>query len=422
MSSPQFKILFFRFSLPDLIPTFGKTPKTANHSTIFCLLPMFFLLLAMATASASDQGDFRTAPIDHQGKKWRIGYLEGGNYNDYIPVLKSTLSFLAKMGWLENADNECLKQASKTRDIWNCLSADQSNHFLEFVSDAYWSADWNEEKRSKNKADFLNRANRVKDIDLMIAMGTWAGQDLANNDHGVPTIVLSTSNAYASGIIKSPEDSGFDHVHARVDPTRYARQVRLFHEIVKFKKMGMVLEDTVEGRSYSGLDQIETVAKERGFEIIKCHASFSGVDLTAAEKAVVDCHQELAPKIDAMYITIHRGVTERNMARLLAPLFKHKIPNFTMGTLYEVHYGAMMSMAQPNFDYAGKFYAQTIAKIFNGAKPRNISQILEDPQVICVNLLAASLVGFDFPMDILSGADQILKTIEEYKDPQQRKP
>lgn len=408
------------FRSPSTSPAVNqvKMLKRSFHRAVSVSLTIHFILVTFLTARAADQSDFKVAPIDHGGKKWRIGYLEGGHYNDYVPVFKSTLKFLANMKWIESADHECLKKATRTKEIWKCLSMDQSR-FLEFVPDAYWSADWNEEKRKQNKADFLARANQAQDLDLMIAMGTWAGLDLANNNHRVPTIVLSTSNAVTSGIIKSPEDSGFDHVHARVDPTRYARQVRLFHEIVKFKKMGLVLEDTVEGRSYAGLDQIEPVAKERGFEIIKCNAPFAGVDLASAEKAVVECHQKLALRVDAVYITIHRGVTERNMTKLLAPLFKHQIPNFAMGTLYEVRYGAMMSMAQPNFDYAGQFYAETMAKIFNGAKPRNISQILDDPHVICVNLRAANLVGFNFPMDILSGADQILNTIEEYKDPQQ---
>ena len=36
-------------------------------------------------------------------------------------------------------------------------------------------------------------------------------------------------------IIRSVEDSGLDHVHARVDPWRYERQVRVFHNIIGFK-------------------------------------------------------------------------------------------------------------------------------------------------------------------------------------------
>ena len=78
--------------------------------------------------------------------------------------------------------------------------------------------------------EIIDRLNRKKDIDLIIAAGTWAGQDLANDRHKTPTIVISTSNPLSSGIIKSLEDSGYDHVHARMNPYRYERQVRIFHD------------------------------------------------------------------------------------------------------------------------------------------------------------------------------------------------
>ena len=40
----------------------------------------------------------------------------------------------------------------------------------------------------------------------MIAMGTWAGQDLANGEHSVPTVVASCSDPIGSGIVKSAEE------------------------------------------------------------------------------------------------------------------------------------------------------------------------------------------------------------------------
>jgi hypothetical protein len=124
----------------------------------------------------------------------------------------------------------------ETQTIWSWLAADVQSDYLEFVADAYWSAEWDEEVRKKNKENLITRLNEKKDIDLMLAFGTWAGQDMANNLHSVPTMVFSSSNPIGSGIVKSVENSGYDHIHARVDPTRFERQLRLFHEVVGFKK------------------------------------------------------------------------------------------------------------------------------------------------------------------------------------------
>jgi hypothetical protein len=53
-----------------------------------------------------------------------------------------------------------------------------------------------------------------------------------------------------------------------------------------------------------------------------------------------------------------------------------------------------------------------MAKIFNGAKPRDIGQLFEDPPKIAINLKTAELIGYDPPVDVLSAADEIFEDIE----------
>jgi len=147
--------------------------------------------------------------------------------------------------------------------------------------------------------DAITRRLRERhDIDLIIAMGTWAGQDMAALGAPVPTIVASTSDAVGAHIVASAEDSGLENLHARVQPERYQHQVRLFHEIVPFKALGLVYEDSL-------------------------------------------------------------------------------------------------------------FHAETIARVFNGAKPRQLSQIWVDPAKIALNLDTARRIGFDPPVDILLAADEV---------------
>ena len=54
-------------------------------------------------------------------------------------------------------------------------------------------------------------------------------------------------------------------MHARVQPERYQRQLRLFHEIVGFRKLGLVYEDSPSGRSYAAVDAVRQIAMEKGF-------------------------------------------------------------------------------------------------------------------------------------------------------------
>lgn len=348
-------------------------------------------------------------PTTHHGQKWRIGYLEGGPYSNYPLNLKALVLALADIGWVEKPDNIPMNGDTDTSSMWQWISRNVRSDYISFAADAYWSADWDGKKRRiQNRRAVIKRLTTRKDIDLMLAMGTWAGQDLANNKHHVPTVVLSSSDPVGSHIIKSVQDSGFDHVNARVDPTRYKRQLRIFHDIIGFTRLGIVYEtDTVEGRTYAAIDDVETIARERNFEILSCHAPFSKVSREEAFQAVLRCHRELAPKVDAFYITVHRGVDLQRMPELLAPFYQYKVPTFSQRGSQEVQGGVLLSIARAGFKYIAEFHAQTIAEIFNGAKPRDLDQLFQDPPRIAVNSRTARIIGYDPPIEILNMADEI---------------
>jgi ABC-type uncharacterized transport system substrate-binding protein len=375
------------------------------------LIILFLYLIQHYEIITKDQ--YETAPvIKTDGKRWRIGYYEGGPYTDYQTVLKSTIIGLMQLGWIEKADIPNLPDNEDTKTMWEWLSKTGNSDYIQFVEDAYWSSGWNDKIRAVNKDRIIKRLAMNRDIDLMIAMGTWAGQDLANNDHSVPTVVMSTSDPVLAKIIKSPEYSGYDHVHARCDPTRYIRQVRLFHDIFGFKKLGIVYEDTEVGRIYVNLEDIKTVAAQRGFEVIPCHAPEDINELDECVKKVSECYKKLAPQIDALFISYHRGENAKYMPELLEPIFEYKIPAWSTKGLTHVKRGVLMSIAKENFDALGMFEAETTAKIFNGAIPGKLEQVFKNTLKIAINLETARRIGYNPPANILKVADIIYETIE----------
>ena len=367
----------------------------------------------MPLIDASAQGVYRTEPVTNHGKKWRIGYIEGGPYSNYQSILKAMTESLMMSGWIELALIPQCKDESETLTLWNFLSTKIKSDYLEFPADAYYTSNWNDPLRKKTVKDIIERLKNKNDIDLMLAFGTWAGQDIANHQHATSTMVLSCSDAVYSGIIKSVEDSGFDHIHAWIDPKKSERQLRLFHEITGFKRLGLTYENDVAGRSYSAVDDVLRLSRELNFEIIECHLPLESQGTAQEERALVKSYEQLAPKIDAMYITDYAGLTKNNIKKLLIPLFKHKIPMFAQTRYDLVKHGILMSADRSDFKADAKFYQETFAKILNGAKPRDLPQKFETPLKIVVNLASAKKIGFRLPIDILSGAFEIHKTIQD---------
>ncbi len=376
---------------------------------IFIVILVFVLFLLPGVNQADDG-----TPTTNQGKKWRVGYLQGGAYVDYPDQLRALLTGLMQMGWMEPAELPEQPESIETDYIWQWLSARSSSDFIEFVGDAYWNNGWKQETRIRNQGAIIERLNRG-DLDMIIAMGTWAGQDLANDSHSVPTMVMSTSNPVESGIIDSAADSGRSHIHAKVDPLRYIRQLELFHDIIDFQVLGVVYEDTVEGRTYSALSDIETVAGQQGFSIKTCEAPHSGVSERVAAQGVAQCHRQLAPEIDALYITTHHGIDKKYMTELMEPLLQYKVPTWSQRGAEEVEYGALMSSARADFLDVGMFQARVMAAIMHGVLPGEIPQIYHEPkETIAFNLKTAQIIEFNPGLDLLAAADQIYEEIKKY--------
>jgi len=357
-----------------------------------------------------------TNPITNNGKKWQIGYLEGGSYANYQSILEQMIVIWMGSGWIERASIPKSQDGSETRTLWNFLSTKIKSDYLEFPADNYWNCKWDNTERGKLKKSILKRLNIKKDIDLMLCFGTWAGQDLANNQHSTPVMVLSASNAVQSGIIKGVEDPGFDHVHAWIDPKKSERQLRLFHEITGFKRLGLVYDDDLDGRSYAAVDDVLRLSRELGFEVVECHTPLGDEEVDLEEAQLIECYEKLAPKIDSIYITDDAGLTKNSITKLLPPLFKHKVLMFAQTRYDLIKNGILMGADKSDFNADARFYTDTFARILNGAKPGDLSQKFESPLDIAVNLESAKKIGFRFPLDILAGAFEIHKTIQNPKN------
>ncbi len=356
---------------------------------------------------------FSTEPVLNNGAKWRIVFYEGGPHSNYYHYLEATILGLMKLGWIEKAEIEKFQGKNEdTRRLWKWLAEDAESDYLEFVEDGYYSANWDDQLRRENRARILASLRRGTDVDLVIAMGTWAGLDLANDHHSVPTIVMSTSDPVESGIIKSVDDSGYDHVHARVDPFRYERQLRIFHDIIKYKKLGIAFEDSIYGRSYSAIDTVEKVAADIGFEVVKCHTKSDISDTRVASQSVIRCFEELSQQVDAIYVTQQGGVNPESIPRLVEIANRNRIPTFSQLGAKEVQQGFLFSISRPGFKPAGLFLSATIAQILNGAKPRQLKQLFEETPSIAINLKTAEIVGLYLYADILAAADTIYRDIK----------
>ncbi len=337
--------------------------------------------------------------------KWRIGYCESESFITYKDTLVAIVKGLEEIGWITDLEGfEQVAASSDSRIIWKWLSDKEVSPCIEFVDDAYYNLRDPEFEQDA----VINRLKNVKDLDLMLIMGAAAGNMLSNADHKTNILVFAASNAVRSGIIDSVEDSGQDNVWAHMDEHRFERQTRAFYDIVKFKKLGIVYEDSDNARIYSAVNELESLAREKGFKIVRYHVTEprSAEEYPRYYQEVQTAYNKLAREVDAMYVTI-ASLESNKLPQLFQPFYDNKIPIFSQLGNIEVENGAMMAVSVMDEENIGRFGADTISNCLQGAKPRDLQQSFQSAPRITLNAEVVKKLDFKLPFELLIVVDEV---------------
>jgi ABC-type uncharacterized transport system substrate-binding protein len=343
-------------------------------------------------------------PCLNNGEKWKLAYVEGGHFYQYSASLEHLINGLVALGWMAPVDWQSLPPNATSKEKWNYLSTYAESDFLEFPRDNYWSSNWKHSARSNIRKAVLKKIHKGQ-IDLILAMGTWAGQDLSNSLHKTPVMVINSINPVEAGIIRTAHYSHFKHVYACFDPHFIMRQVRIFSLLVNFKKLGVVCDINQRGDFYSCLSTLKKAAQQRGFELVIRKVPIFSVPTETREKELLTAYQELAKEVDAMWITSGMIHSTQKSVRLLSPFFKNAIPTWTpfgeRGVQNGVLFGAAVPFAQHGIDHA-----LVIAKILNGATPASLIKPHENKYELTMNNATAKTIGFKIPSGLMAAIDK----------------
>ncbi len=336
------------------------------------LVSLFILCVLATPGPGSVQA--QDAPVK------RIGYLEAGRF------------------WLFDRTFDAFRQAL----------AEKPGVRAEFPADAYHSPGWEPENMAR-LPEAAAELMRRRDLDLIVGMGTAAVKALlAGNNGHTPILGMGMADPVAAGVVRGVADSGVDNFTCQVITDRWTSMFRVFHDVVGFRRLGILYQNTPEGRVYAALDDVQSVASELGFDVV----SYGG--LSSAETDY-ECRQGLArlreEGMDAFFIgPLNCFDQEKNdAAALLRLLNDWKVPTFARDGSEFVKSGALMGFSTWNFGPTGQFLANQALAVLNGTTPRSIPMQDRMEPTIAINLETAVRIGFRFPFDVLVVADEIFE-------------
>ena len=248
-----------------------------------------------------------------------------------------------------------------------------------------------------------------KDLDLIVTAGTDATAAILKVNNGrIPILAMGVSDAVGSGFVADKKDSGIENFTVRIVPDRFERMFMIFHEVVRFKNLGLIYPDSESGKKYTNLDAAKKISQERNFKITEYKLkNESSKDCFAALK-------ELSKqKIDAFFIPslLCFDLEKNNLQPMMKFLREKKIPTFARNGSAYVRSGALMGFSTLDFTKRGDFISDQVIRILKGVKPRDLNMIDHAVPKISFNLKVAEEINFDPPFDILSATDEIYKKI-----------
>jgi ABC-type uncharacterized transport system substrate-binding protein len=363
----------------------------------------------------ADSGEANLAPFKKKdGSKFKVAVIQSGDYFYYADVVESIVQAFQTFGWIKerSLDFEGYPDGKTPLNIIKELASFDSSAYLAFEPDLYFDLKWDDANQADPK--FKKIVSGATGADLIIGLGTQACQILAKRkDSSVPILVDGVSDPVRSGILASKTDSGKEFLTGVVDEEQNSRQVRLFHTVIGFKRLGLIYEDSEIGKTYAAYDDVSAVAKEAGFAVVpntKVLPDPENEDDEAAweacEAAYVKAVKAIAPKVDAIYLAVQSGLSDNSLPEIVKVLDAYKIPSFVMEGKDFVKHGVLLGESE-KITAKGIYNAKKMVAIFRGAKPRSLNQIFEHVPHIAINLSTAAAIGYDVPIDILASADEI---------------
>ena len=379
----------------------------------------FFWCPSFAKKVSAENGDIKTGKelfdmspkTKSDGSKHSVAFVD---YDEYLPASRQFYYILAGLeenGWIEEGSipfsiNEIESGNMSTKQMYEKLEQADLGRYIEFAEDAFHYLGY--EESGDVESDLRSRAG--KNIDLIITFGTSAGLFVKELGLPIPMVDYSATDPVASGIIESStEGSGNPNVWAQVEPSLPLRQLKYYHYIKPFKKLGIIVygDETI-----SGVPDIKLSSEQIGFELVKYNidecSRETEEELDAYYDLVEQKFREMADEeIDAFFLTADLINDKSRLRGILNILYEKKIPVYLMDDDTYVKYGALMMISAYDNQNVGRFVADAIGKIFNGAEAGSLPCIYMSAPSIYFNYSVAKEIGYPIKFEFLSVCDKI---------------
>lgn len=337
-----------------------------------------------------------------QADPYRLAAFESGPVNIFRESFYYFLKGLEQIN-LVKFDTEMPKNKSDendngefTEELWKWASEHNTTKEIVFLKDGFYNANFDTSKRETILIDLKDRIANKKDVDAILAYGIIIVKTWIQSNPPVPTLVMVSIDPVADTTIKSKYDSGNDMVTVLIYDGFQKAQIEYYYNKLKFTSLGLIFENTIESRAFSRMSGILKFLRDNNITIKTCYSNEIDTQ-QERERSILSCVNKLSKEVEAIYMTVHKGYSNRVADEITKITRDSKTATFfDFGHEY-VKRGFLMSyFAEHYLEESGLEMAKRLQQIMNGKKPRELSQVYQFKNVVgCYNKETATILGVD---------------------------
>lgn len=343
-------------------------------------------------------------------KTLKVAVAQGGNHEDFVKIFRNTIFNLAAWRYI-NVDSFIQPDFDFTKDDnYQNLALQTQGGCIELIN-TYYDGQWDESTANEQFSSLVQRVHDKKDVDLIWAFGTLAGKYLSQQDLPIPLMVLHSLDPVASGIVNAGTYSNRPLVHAQKEIERYSSEIKMFHDIFKFKTLGVIADESSILQEEQGISIIQRFAIANQVQLNLCTGPIFKESLKAQQFTLKRCALELAKNSDAVYVLIGNANTDET-GHSISPLLDMHIPVFSQTGISEVERGMLLALADDSKQGSGKFAANVTKEIYHGISLQQIPQNHYASLFLTLNLEAAKIIGWEPSFKVLVAVDNVFPSIK----------
>jgi outer membrane protein len=245
----------------------------------------------------------------------------------------------------------------------------------------------------------FERALADRDVDVVVTLGILTSQQAARRTSlPKPVIAPLVIDPVLQGYPLTEGRSGRRNFTYVADFQSVATEVRAFHDIVGFRHMVALVDDSLLAALPALAGKATELAKVLNVRI----------DLVRVNSSVADALASIPEGADAAYVTPLRfnEAQQRELARGLA---QRKIPSFSVMGRSDVEGGLLMTTggAERDTERLARRLAIMVQRIAQGEDPATFDVAFPTSQRLVINMQVAREIGFSPRWQYLADAEQL---------------